>query len=379
MKVLMFIRKALLEFRRSPQLLWIYLLFPSAMVLLYYLAFGMTGGMANYLTILVNNRDSGNMGAQFVQYLETAEFDGKPVFTVIQIDSSEQAEVMLDEGRAAMLLTLPIDFSRSIQANDGSVSKIEMLGDPLSDTYSFAQSFIQGLLQQYVDHLTGWTQEVPLAIEFLPHTGTLNDFQVGVPGLVIFGVLFGVIIVSLLLTHERSAGTIRRLKISKAESIHLLGGISLATLLLSVLQMLITFGVAYLVGFKPVGSLWLAIAIGLLTGVGATGAGFIAASLSKSEGEATGFGTAIMALLVFLSGALFPMPSTTLFTCFGQTFKLIDVLPSTHASAALSGVVLYGKSLVELPYDLFMLAFLSILWLGVGIAMYQRLVLRKME
>lgn len=379
MKTLIFVRKSLQEIFRSPQLILIYLLFPSMMVLMYYSAFGQTSGMASYLTVLVVNQDEGQLGAGFVEAMRKAEFDGKAAFTVMEGFSATQAEVILNEGKAAMLVTLPSEFSKAILNKLPQPIQIEMLGDPLNDTYAFAQSFLRELLQLYTDKLTGWQQELPTKLEFLPNTGTLNDFQAGMPGIVIFGVLFGVITNALLLTRERSEGTIKRIQLSKANAAHFLGGITLAGLILSLVQMLITFGVASLIGFKPVGSLTLAIGIGVIAGLGATGAGFIAAAFSKNEGEATGYGTAIMVPLVFLSGAIFPMPNTEWFRIFGQVVQPYDIMPSTHAARAMSKVVLYGQGINTLGYELSMMVLLSVVILMVGIWLYQRNVLRKTQ
>lgn len=377
MKTLIFVRKTLLELWRSPQLILIYLLFPSMMVLMYSFAYGQSSGMASYLTVLVVNQDEGQLGAGFIEAMREAEFDGKAAFTVMEGLSPRQAEIMLNEGKAAMLVTLPSKFSSAILKNQPEPVQIEMLGDPLNDTYAFAQSFLRGLLQIYSDKLTGWQQELPTKIEFLPNTGTLNDFQVGMPGIVIFGVLFGVITNALLLTHERSDGTIKRIQLSKARAAHYLGGITLAGLILSLVQMAITFGVAALVGFKPVGSLPLAIGIGVLAGLSATGAGFIAAAFSKNEGEATGYGTALMVPLVFLSGAIFPMPVAEWFSIFGQSVQPYDIMPSTHAARAMSKVVLYGQGINSLGYELIMMILLSLVIIVIGIWLYQRNVLSE--
>lgn len=379
MKTLIFIRKSLLEIWRSPQLILIYLLFPSMMVLMYFSAFGQTSGMSSYLTVLVVNQDEGQLGTGFVQSLREAEFDGKPAFTIMEGFTPRQAEIILNEGKAAMLITLPSDFSKAILNQLPQPVKIEMLGDPLNDTYAFAQSFLAELLQVYTDRLTGWQQELPTQIEFLPNTGTLNDFQVGMPGIVIFGVLFGVVTNALLLTRERSDGTITRIKLGKTNAAQFLGGIALAGLILSLVQMAITFAVASLVGFKSVGNLALAIGIGVIAGLGATGAGFIAAAFSKNEGEATGYGTALMVPLVFLSGAIFPMPYTEWFRVFGQVVQPYDLMPSTHAARAMSKVILYGQGINTIGYELIMMLLLSAVLLIVGIGLYQRNVLSKVQ
>ena len=255
------------------------LLFPALMVLMYSSAFGKSSSMASYLTVLVINQDEGQLGSGFLDAMRKAEFDGKAAFTIMEGFTPKQAKVMLDEGKAAMLVTLPSDFSEAIQKYLPESVQIEMLGDPLNDTYAFTQSFLRGLLQIYSDQFTGWQQELPIKIEFLPNTGTMNDFQAGMPGIVVFGVLFGVITNAPFLTHERSEATIMRIKLSKTKAAQFLVGVALAGLILSLVQMLITFGVAYLVGFKPVGSLSLAISIGVMAGLGATGAGSLSQPL----------------------------------------------------------------------------------------------------
>lgn len=377
MKTMIFMRKALLELWRSPQLFWVFLLFPSMMVLMYYYAFGQSSGIANYLTVLVDNQDDGELGAGFVQAMRAAEFDGKAAFTVMEGLTPNQAKVLLNEGKAAMLITLPPQFSTAIIENLSQPVQIEMLGDPLNDTYAFAQSFLGEILQSYADQITGWQQQLPVSLEFLPNTGTLNDFQVGVPGLVVFGVLFGIITNALLLTRERSDGTLKRIQLSNATAAQFLGGITLAGLFLSLIQMSITFALATVVGFKPVGSLALSIGIGIVAGLSATGAGFMAASFSKNEGEAAGYGTVLMVPLVFLSGAVFPMPYSEWFRVFGQPVQPYDIMPTTHAARAMSKVILYGQGIDNMVYDLSMLVLLSAALLIAGIWLYHHNVLRK--
>ena len=89
-------------------------------------------------------------------------------------------------------------------------------------------------------------------------------------------------------------------------------------------------------GLNSAGSLPLAVAITLVFSLGVTGVGFITAGFSRSEGEATGLGTALMVPLVFLSGAIFPLPAVILFSAFGHPVQVYDIMPSTHAAAAMT-------------------------------------------
>ncbi len=370
MKTWMFARKALLEMWRSPQLFWLFLLFPAVMVMVYYFSFGKSTGMANYVTVAVINRDEGPHGAGLIRAIREAEFDSQPALTLLDGDSGARAEILLNEGKAAMAVTIPAGFSEALESEspDRAV-EIRMAGDPLTDTYAFAFSFLNEIITAYVDGVTGWTEELPVNLEFLPNTGTLNDFQIGVPGLIVFGIMFGIITNALLLTRESSDGTIRRIRISCAGAGHLLGGIALAGLVLTIVQMLITFGAAAVVGYRPVGSLALAVAVGLVVSLAATGLGFIAAGFSKTEGEATGFGTALMVVPVFFSGGIFPLPFLELFRLGDVPVQPYDILPSTLATQAIKRIILYGDGPVNLVYEIAGVTILStaLLWIGVRV------------
>ncbi|MHC1783367.1 MAG: ABC transporter permease [Anaerolineaceae bacterium] len=275
-------------------------------------------------------------------------------------------------------MTIPPMFSAALQNDLPRPVEISLLGDPLSDTYAFAFSFLNEIIRIVLRQITGWQQDLPVSLEFLPNTGTVNDFQIGVPGLIVFGIMFGIITNALLLTREFSDGTIRRIQLSTAHAGHLLGGISLAAIALAIVQMLITLGTAAAVGYRPVGSLWLVIAIGVVCSLSAAGVGFIAASFSKTEGEATAYGTALMVPLVFFCGGIFPMPLMELFRIGSVAIQPYDILPSTMASQAMKKVILYGEGISGLPYELVMMILTSIALLFIGVRLYQSRVLRSL-
>jgi ABC-2 type transport system permease protein len=377
MKTWLFAKKSFLEMWRSPQLFWLYLLFPGLMVLIYYSAYGQNNGMSNFLTVIVENQDHGILGAGLVQELRNARFDGKPLLTLIEGITRDESETYLNEGRASMLISIPPDFTSALTTNPTRPAAIEMLGDPLNDTYAFAYSFLGELIRQYADGITGWNKTLLVSQEYLPNTGTMNDFQVGVPGLIVFGIMFGIILYGLLLSSEKSSGTIRRIQLSNVRSSHFLGGVAITGTGLTLAQTLITLAVAAGVGYRPVGSIWLVIAISLVCGLGAMGMGFLAASISRNGGEATAYATGLMVPFVFLTGAIFPMPFTAWFKLGSITVQPYDLVPTTHAVQALKKVMLYGTGIPGMAYELIMLTLLSILFLAAGIWFYQKMSLDK--
>jgi ABC-type polysaccharide/polyol phosphate export permease len=82
--------------------------------------------------------------------------------------------------------------------------------------------------------------------------------------------------------------------------------------------------------------------------------------------------------LVFLSGAIFPLPPVPIASLAGRAISLYDIMPTTHAAAAMRQVLIYGESPSAITYELIGLTVLSVLYLGLGVVLYQRLKLRKL-
>jgi hypothetical protein len=150
MKALLIARKTLIEAWREPQLLGVYLIFPAAMILVYYLAFGQTTqSMASFLHILVSDQDGSRSSQQFVDDLRGLQFDGNPVFAVELVSEARQAEIALAERKAAVWVILPRGFSEAVENGPPGQSLVRLVGDPYSDNYAFARSFIMQVAGEY--------------------------------------------------------------------------------------------------------------------------------------------------------------------------------------------------------------------------------------
>jgi len=369
--------KTLLEAWRDRQLIIVYLAFPALMVLVYYVGFGQSTSMASFITVVVENRDRGALGAEFVQALHAAMFDGQPVFTIQENIPPQQGEISLEEGKAAALLTIPPDFSAALERKQPTPAEISLLGDPLTDTYVFTFSFLNEVSRTFIDAKINWQQPLPVSLEFLPNTGKLTDFQFGVPGMMVFGLTFGLIVTALVLVREETSGTLQRIRLSKASGAQMMGGVAIANLALGVVQAPLAFVTALACGFRSPGSLPLALGITLIFNLGMAGVGFLVACFSRSEGAANGIGTVVMVVYVFLSGAVFPMPTTPLFYLGGHMVQLYDILPSMHAGEALRRVLIYGDGIPSIAYELTLLVIQSLLLLALGAWLYQRKMLKS--
>ena len=73
---------------------------------------------------------------------------------------------------------------------------------------------------------------------------------------------------------------------------------------------------------------------------------------------------------------MYPIPKFTLFTIGEQAIGVFDILPTTHAVAALSEIFTFGAGAGEVAFELAALALLSVAYFSVGVWLFQRRVMR---
>ena len=392
MKALSITRKTLLELWREPLLLGLMLFFPVVFVGFYYIAFGRTDeGLATYLSLLVVNDDvevamaegaPWRASVDLIEAIRGTEWEGEPVFDLAMVNDRRTAETVLRERKAALLLYVPSNFTQAlVEASTGgegaSPATVSLVGDPGSDNYIFARNFLDGLVRSFAKQIAGWQDDtLTIAYEFLPGTGTMSDFDFGVGGLIVFGIMFAMITTATVMVRENVVGTLRRLRLTRANARDLLLGVTLAQMIVVVIQIPITFGGAVVMGFRSNGSLLLAMVIGLLLSLAAIGLGLIVACFARNDGEAVNLASGVLVPAIFLSDAMYPMPDMPIATVAGRTIQVYDFSPATHAADAMRRVLSLGDGLTAIWYELTMLTLLSLILLAVGVALYQRLKLR---
>jgi ABC-2 type transport system permease protein len=175
---------------------------------------------------------------------------------------------------------------------------------------------------------------------------------------------------------EVEAGTLRRLKLTRMTALDLLGGITLALMLVSVLAVVLTVLTAVALGFRGEGALGAAVLVGALTSLSVVGIGLVVACFAKSVAHAFVIANFPLGLLMAFSGVMFPIPRVPLFNLAGRPIGLYDILPATHAVAALNKLFTLGAGLGELGYELAALAVLSLAYFAAGVYLFQRTHLR---
>ncbi len=361
MRALIVARKSLLEMAREFQLVGLIVLLPLIFLVITAVAYNDPFQVTHPVWVL--SPDPGNAGV--VAALKSEQYaNGQPIFDVTLITDQAVAEERLQEQTLAALVIIE-------SGADGALS-ITLRGDALYMPFYKAGTIMGRVIQEYADDVAGLPRIVHIAEEPLGEASPQNWFDWYVPGLTIMALLLIIPQTAMLVAREIRWNTLRRLRISRLSASGLLTGISLAQMVVAVFQVVIMFAAALALGFQSQGSLGLAIVVGLVICFSAIGQGLIVACFSENDSQAANLGATVAMIQVFLSGAMYPLPSLATFTLAGHEMGVFDVLPASNGFLALQQVVSYGMGLREIAFRLGVTLFLSALYFAVGVVIFQR-------
>ena len=378
MKILKIFWKSLREQARDPVTLGLSLIIGPFFVLLYWLM--IPSGSTTY-DVLVQNLDTGPRGREAITLLETLAYpSGDPLLEVISVSDQARAEDLLKDRDAEVLLIIPVNFSTKLEdASRGEIqnpAEITLVGDLTNPYYAIGAVMAGNVIDEFVQVQTGDNRPVQFVEIALGGSEGRSEFDLYIPGILIISVVMLVFIISMTITHEVEAGTLRRLQMTPMKASDLLIGISLPTVLLGVVSLLLTLFVAILLGFNSQGSIWAALLIGGITAVAVVGIGLIVAAFSKSVSQAFIIANFPLIFFMFFSGAVYPIPRIILFQIAGLNISLYDLLPPTHAVMALNKILTLGAGLADVLYEIISLLVLSLVYYLIGIWIFQRRHLR---
>lgn len=379
MRFLACLRKSLMELRREPLMLLLSLSFAPAFVVLYWAVFP---ALQPRITLAVIDRDvpvvtaTGAriaVGEAMVAVLRAGQGSARGVALETPADRGE-AEQLLRRRRADALLLLPPALSRAVVSARlvDPVPAVMLTGDFSNPTYPAAAAVAMTALDEQVRLASARTPPYQVAEEPLGGSGSRTDFELYVPGLLVFSIVMLVFLAAMMVTREFEAGTLQRLRLSRATSVDVLGGQSAALLLLGVVSVALTGGTALALGFRSQGSLWLAGLVAVATVPSVVGAGLVVACFARNGAQAFVIANFPLALFMFFTGVMLPMPPVILGRVLGHPIALFDILPPTHAVRALNAVLNLGTGLGEVVFEVAALGVLSGLYFAAGAWLFQR-------
>ena len=381
MKLLSVFRKSLLEQLRDRWSLILMLVTAPFFVFLYWLFFG--GGSTTY-KVLVINQDAGvtiddqswNAGNEMIAALETITYaNNQSMLDVKLVTDREQAERKLRDRDATILLIIPANFSKALFSEGVITAKPEVVGDLTNTYYSVAAVLVGAAVDGYVESLQTQVPSVQVFETPLGGSGSRTEFELYVPGLLIFAVIMLVFPVAMAITGEIEAGTLRRLQITRMSAFDLLGGISAAQLVIGVTAAALTLLTGISLGFRNHGSIGAALLVCAVTAFSVIGVGLLVACFSRTVSQAFLIANFPLILMMFFSGSIYPIPQVALVTVGGRTFGLYDILPPTHAVVALNKVLTLGQGISAITFELSAVLLLSAGYFlgGVGLFHYRHL------
>jgi ABC-2 type transport system permease protein len=302
--------------------------------------------------------------------------DGASMLRAIEVAGEAEGRKLLQNGGADAMLILPEEFPRAIkriQAGSVESAPLRIVGNLSHPYYMIALTLSGGAVEAWVAGMTGRKalltyQETPLGL-----SGAKSEFDIYVPGVLIVSVVMLIFFAAMTVTREVESGAMKRMRLSRATPFDLLGGISMSILALGAAAFAISLLTAALLGFHSAGSLFAGFLVGLLTILSVIGLGLIVACFSRTVMEAFVIANFPLIPMMFLSGAVFPLPKTVLFRLGPWPVGLFDFIPPVHAVSALGKIFTYGMGLGELPYELSALALLSVLYFAAGLWLFRRM------
>ncbi|MFZ6030949.1 MAG: ABC transporter permease [Chloroflexota bacterium] len=381
-------RKCAREQKRDLWLLGLSVAFAPLFVIIYWLMTGSTGTTA-YGVLLINHDEPVRMsdgtilaaGDGVAAELQAMTYqNGSPLLKLLQVDDRDEAETRLRNRQAAVLIVIPADFSATLAAfqNGDSAATTDLIftGDLSNPYYTVAAVMAMTAADGYVSVISQDARPVALVEIPLGDSAARTEFENYVPGLFVLSVILMIFQAAMMPAREIESGVLRRLRLTRLSSFEFLAGTSLWLALISVLSVLLTFGVAYAFGFRSEGPLWIAVLVGALTSFSIIGCGLIVACFSKTVPQAFVIANFPLGFLMFLSGAAFPLPRHALFLLFGREIALADILPPTHAVIALNKIFTLGASLQDVAFELAALALLSGVYFAIGVWLFHRMQMR---
>ncbi len=359
MKIFVITRKFLLEIFREWQLVIMILLLPVVFLLITYFTYPGQIIQTYPVHISVLPQSSEQTDSIIASFEQAKYANGLAVFTVNQESLSES---ILTEKvhNHEIVLDILLDTTKEPLS-------VTILGNPLYQGYYQA---INRLDSRWLgDDSVQW---IGSSITPLYVSGPQTNFELFAPGMIIFAILLLTMQTAMLITREIKTGTIRRFQLSGTKSFAIISGITLAQMVIVVLQLLIVGWISSALGFRIQGALWLAFVIAILLALSAIAQGLVLGCYLENDTQAATLGATAAMVQVFVSGAFFEMPSFPIFYLGSHAFNLFDFFPATSSMQLFSLTLSYNAPFPYMQYRFTLLIVLTFLTFAAATIVFQR-------
>lgn len=377
MKIWIIFKKNIIEQFRDFWPLLITLIASPFFVFLYWMMF--SGGM-NTLNIGIVNLDKGygekSYGREFIQSLEIQKKNGLNVFKITGVNDRDILKELLKEKKIHAGFVLPEDFSELLEkSKSGKIEntiQAEMTGDMTNPLYLVGVTLVILELESFSYKIADVKKFIQYNETFTGSSGTKNDFEMSVPGLIVFSIIMLLFTATIAFIREIEEKTIFRIQLSSVSTIEYFIGIGLAQFLFGIISVSLAVGAAYLFGFKiEFANLAVFVPI-ILCILSILGTSLIVASFCRNGKDVLTIGNIPLFILMWFSGSMYSFPRNELFRLGSFPISWNDFLPPTHAVNAMNKVFNFGADLNDILFEIIALALLSIIYSSIGIMFFRK-------
>jgi ABC-2 type transport system permease protein len=335
-----------------------------------------------YAVILVN-LDRGaeyeggflHLGDSIVNYAKLLS-GMEEMLNITALESREAAVEKLRNRKADVVLVLPVDLSATVAASPDAPlppSRIELVGDVTQMEYIIGAVWSEELINRYILELADiqmphtWTETT------LGFSGARSNFELYLPGLLILSIIMIIFSASSAMVRESESRTLERLRISRLKTLEFLGGISLVQIIVALFSLLLAVLTALALGYTLIpGTLGFILLISILTALSMISFSLLVAAMCRSVKEVAIIGTFPLFLLMFFTGAAFPVTGGRLFTIGSYQVMLNDILSPKFAVEALNKVLIRGLDVKDTIPEMIALVVLTGLYFVAGTWLFRR-------
>lgn len=351
--------KEFIQLRRNQLFVAFILLFP---ILQLSLIAQSTGRGWNHLPIAIWDQDRSSLSRQLITALDVTEELDVHYYP----QSLAEANALLAEGKATIVVVIPAGFSRDLMRPAHS-PQVQIIADGANNLLaSNALGAAEGAITEFARRLARASPRlVPIPIELraaVRFNPALNVQHQAIPaqlGFIVYQVVLTV--AATMLARERELGTLEQLAVTPLSGFELITGKAIPAAVLGLLNFVFMLGVMVYGFHVPVrGSLLLLFSITLLFIAVEIGWGMLISAVSRTQQQAILLVFIVAMTDVSLSGYMVPVKNMPVFL---QAISIVSAL--RHYLAALRAIALKGAGLSAIWPEAMALAGLAA---AVGIA-----------
>ncbi|MNO14247.1 ABC-2 family transporter protein [compost metagenome] len=378
MKLIASVIKSFKENTRDWKVLAMVLAFSPFFILLIKLFYG---GAAITYQVGILNFDEGKSSTELVQMLEnTSGQDGVELFNLSHISNEDELREQVKDKTIDIGILIPNDYSHIISDADANMvnpADINLYGSMGNTRYTVAAVMVSDVILKQGLNSTKITLPSSISETFVEIKPPLNEFEWYVPGLISLAVLMILFTASASIVRENEKNTLTRLKLSRLGAFNFLLGICIVQAVVAIAALVLSYWTALGLGYSPAGGFGAVLFVGIISSFSMVAISLVVASFLNTVYDVLTVGCFPFFILMFFSGSMFPLPKMNMININGHSLGITDILPLTHTANAFNQILNYGSGITDIPFEIFMISILTVIYFAIGLLLYQKRKLSK--